>query len=165
MIPQRRYAYSASTVWWVACHGGSGTSTLASLCGLGVDAGRAWPPRAQSHEPTPTVVLVCRATAAGTFAATAAVRQWQQKTKELATSAAVAPDVLGVAAVAASPRRMPRIAAERLQLLAGWVPTVWRIGWIEALLAADEPREVGMPPDVDALRRAVAAAVDTGMGT
>ncbi|WP_239098452.1 hypothetical protein [Micromonospora qiuiae] len=63
--------------------------------------------------------------------------------------------VLGVVAVAASPRKPPRIATERLQLLRGWAPEVWRIGWVDALLAADDPCDVGASPDVEALRNAI----------
>ena len=73
--------------------------------------------------------------------------------------------VLGVVAVAASARRAPRIASERLQLLAGWVPKVWRVGWVEALLAAEDPHDVGMPPDVEALRHAISRAVWSEAGS
>jgi hypothetical protein len=141
-------------VWWVGCHGGAGTTTMSQLVGMGVDMGGVWP-EPRPEEPAPAVVLVCRATAAGTWAATGAVRQWQARPETLRVR------LLGIAAVAASPRRAPRIAVERLQLLAGWVPTVWRIGWVEALLAADDPRDIGTPPDVAALRHVVAAGTGT----
>lgn len=161
MIPQHRYAHEPTpAVWWVACHGGAGTSTLARLCGLGVDAGRAWPAPPKPHERPPLVVLVCRMTADGTWAATAAVRQWRQKADELATRNAIPPQLLGVAAVAASPRRPPKLAADRLRMLAGWVPAIWRIGWVDALLGTDEPLSIGIPPDVDALRHTILAAID-----
>ncbi|TDB80178.1 hypothetical protein E1182_09925 [Micromonospora sp. KC721] len=136
-------------MWWVGCHGGAGTSTLARLVGFGLDfGGRGWPMVTPEMPPT-HVVLVCRASASGTWAATGAVEQWRRPGMSSLMK------VLGVVAVAASPRRPPRIATERLQLLAGWVPHVWRVGWVDALLAADDPRDVGAAPDVDALRTAI----------
>ena len=153
VIPQVHLAQGWPSVWWVGCHGGAGTSTLARLTGVGVDFGvSAWP-AVQPAMPIASVVLVCRATAYGTWAATGAVDQWRLK-------AMIAPTIrlVGVVTVAASARRAPRIAVERLQLLAGWAPKVWRVGWVEALLAADDPRDVGVPPDVDELRYAVGRA-------
>lgn len=148
-------------MWWVGCHGGAGTTTLAGLTGMGADGGTSWP-TSQTHEPT--VVLVCRATASGVLSAIGAVQQWKRATPRDVTGlldvGSLRARLLGVAAVAATPRRTPRIAAERLRLLSGWVPAVWRIGWIEELLAADEPQSVGMPPDVDGLRHAVQAAIE-----
>lgn len=150
-------------VWWVGCHGGAGTSTLCRLTGLGLDVGAAWPAHDLGAYPPPTsVVLVCRLTAGGTWAAMGAVDQWRRRMSMAPDPApALAPSpylmppgiqVTGIVAVAASPRRPPRLATDRLRLLSGWVPRVWRVGWVDALLAADDPTEVGMPPDVDALR-------------
>ncbi|MFG1955049.1 hypothetical protein [Micromonospora sp. NPDC048830] len=137
-------------VWWVGCHGGAGTSTLARLVGFGLDFGsKGWPLVTPAMPPT-HVVLVCRASAAGTWAATGAIEQWRSTPGMHSLT-----KVLGVVAVAASPRRPPRIATERLQLLRGWAPEVWRVGWVDALLAADDPRDVGASPDVEALRNAI----------
>ena len=142
-------------VWWIGCHGGAGVSTLASLVGFGLDFGsRGWPmvtpPMPQAH-----VVLVCRASASGTWAATGAVEQWRRS----GMSSVIR--LHGVVAVDASPRRAPRMASERLHLLKGWVPTLWRVGWVDALLAADDPRDVGVPPDIEALRAAIWQKVHT----
>jgi hypothetical protein len=135
-------------VWWVGCHGGAGVSTLARLAGFGMDFGKGWPLLAPTM-PLSQVVLVCRASASGTWAATGAIEQWRRR------SGMSRINVLGVVAVAASPRRPPRIAAERLALLRGWAPQLWRVGWVDALLAADDPRDVGASPDVEALRSAI----------
>lgn len=134
-------------VWWVGCHGGAGTSTVARLVGHGIDFGQAWPHLTPTM-PTANVILVCRASAQGVWAAIGAVEQWRAGTTGPTT-------VLGVVAVAASPRRPPRIATERLQLLRGWAPRIWRVSWIDALLAADDPTDVGVPPDIEALRHAI----------
>jgi hypothetical protein len=138
-------------VWWVGCHGGAGTTTLVTTIGLGADAGRAWP-AAEPGDPPVRVVLVCRVTAAGVMAATVAVEQWRRHAVPPGTA------LLGVVAVAASERRPPRRAAERLRLLAGWVPALWRVGWVEEYLAADDARDIGVPPDVAALRHALERA-------
>lgn len=133
-------------VWWVGCHGGAGTSTIARLVGNGLDFGQTWP-RLTPEMPAANVVLVCRASAQGVWAAVGAVEQWRMG----ATGAKLA----GVVAVAASPRRPPRIATERLQLLRGWAQRIWHVAWIEALTAADDPTDVGVPPDIEALRHAI----------
>lgn len=135
-------------VWWVGCHGGAGTSTLARLAGFGLDFGNGWP-MVSPAMPRTHVVLVCRATASGTWAATGAIEHGRRPGMSGLYK------VLGLVAVAASPRRPPRIATERLQLLRGWTPEVWRIGWVDALLAADDPHDVGASPDIEALRTAI----------
>ena len=133
----------APPLWWVGCHGGAGTSTLAAVTGLGADGERVWPNPVGHEVP---VVLVCRLSAAGTWAATGAVEQWYRRY--------VPPGIrlLGLVAVAASAKRAPNLANERLELIAGWLPKIWRVGWVETFLATDTPAAVGMPPDVAALR-------------
>ncbi|MGN9806584.1 hypothetical protein [Micromonospora sp. L32] len=148
LIPQNLDAWPP--VWWVGCHGGAGVSTLARLVGFGLDFGsRGWPTVTPAM-PATNLVLVCRASASGTWAATGAIEQWRRRSGMSGLM-----KVLGVVAVAASPRRPPRIATERLQLLGGWAPEIWRVGWVDALLAADDPRDVGAPPDIEALRTAI----------
>lgn len=147
-IRQFKTADEWPPLWWVGCHGGAGTTTLAALTGLGVDGGTAWP-TPEPGQPPVRVVLVCRASAAGAQAATAAVEQRKRQ------AALAEIHLLGVVAVAASARKPPRRAAERLRLLAGWAPAVWRVGWVEEYLAADDPGELGVQPDVAALQHAV----------
>jgi hypothetical protein len=151
-------AHGWPPVWWVGCHGGAGTSTLARITDLGVNAGRAWPVP-EPGWPATNVLLVCRATATGTWAATGAVEQWRRGGTPPGTQ------LVGLVAVAASARRPPRVVAERLQLVGGWVPKVWRLGWVEAYLAADDPRDVGVPPDVARLRHAVGRVLNIEVGT
>lgn len=136
------------SVWWVGCHGGAGATTLAAVTGLGADAGCAWPVP-EPGDPPVRVVLVCRVSAVGVMAATVAVEQWRRQAVPPGTT------LLGVVAVAASGRRPPRRAAERLRLLAGWAPALWRVGWVEEYLAVDDARDIGVPPAVAALRHAL----------
>ncbi|MGC4876218.1 hypothetical protein ACLQ26_08155 [Micromonospora sp. DT43] len=147
-VPADAVAEGWPTVWWIGCHGGSGSSTLARLTGLGRDFPPGWPLFPPAW-PIAEVVLVCRASATGVLAATGAVEQWRRR------AAPPQVRVRGLVAVAASPRKPPRIVVERLQLLAGWVPALWRVGWQEVLLAADDPTDVGIPHDVAALRDSI----------
>lgn len=139
-------------LWWVGCHGGAGTTTLATLTGLGIDAGAAWPDPLPGL-PSARVVLVCRATASGALAASVAVEQWRRRAVPAQTQ------LLGVVAVEGSARKPPRRATERLRLLAGWVPATWRVGWVEEFLAADNAGDVGLPPDVATLQHALRRAI------
>jgi hypothetical protein len=133
-------------LWWVGCHGGAGVSTLTALTGVGAEMGPVWPQVPADWRIQP-VVLVARGSAAGIRAASGAVEQWRSR-------GVTNVRVLGLVVVAASPKRPPKIVTERLQLLAGWLPkSIWHVGWMEALLAADNPADVGVPPDVQALRR------------
>ena len=153
LIPQNLSQWPA--VWWVGCHGGAGVSTLAALVGYGLDFGsRGWP-MVSPAMPQAHVVLVCRASASGTWAATGAVEQWRRSRMSSLIR------LLGVVAVDASPRRPPRIATERLHLLRGWAPALWRVGWVDALLATDDPRDVGASPDIEALRTAIWQRIPT----
>jgi hypothetical protein len=148
----QQFGYRWPPLWWVGCHGGAGTSTLASLTEMGVDGGVGWP-AAQAGTPVTNVVLVCRATASGAQAANGAIDQVRRH---------VAPpgvNVLGIAVVAASIRKPPRRAADRLRLLDGWVPKVWRLPWVEEYLAVDDPREIGAPPEVLKLQDDVSRAL------
>lgn len=145
-IPQHLLEQGFPPLWWVGCHGGAGVSTLAALTGVGATMGPVWPQVAPEWR-IQSVVLVARATATGVRAASGAVEQWRSRRVTNVR-------VLGLVVVAASAKRPPKIVTERLQLLAGWLPkTIWRVGWTEALLAADNPADVGVPPDVQALRQ------------
>jgi hypothetical protein len=141
----QQFGYRWPPLWWIGCHGGAGVSTLVALTEMGVDGGVGWP-AAQAGLPPTNVVLVCRGTAKGAQAACGAVDQVRRN------AAPAGVNVLGIVVVAASIRRPPRRAADRIRLLDGWVPKVWRVPWIEEYLAVDDPREVGAPPEVHNLR-------------
>ncbi|MFC4066729.1 DUF6668 family protein [Actinoplanes subglobosus] len=132
-------------LWWVGCHGGAGVTTMAKLTGIGVEMGAAWP-QVPPDWRLPPVVLVARASAAGMRAAEAVVEQCRRT---------AGTDVMGLVVVDASPKRPPRIVTERLQLIRGWLPAIWRVGWVETFLAADDPLDVGVPPDVQTVRHAL----------
>jgi hypothetical protein len=153
-MPQHVLAQGWPPLWWVGCHGGAGVSTLHRLTGVGAELGTFWPAVHESW-PTQQVVLVARASAAGLYAAAGAVEQARGGHKVFGVR------VLGLVVLAATPKRAPKVVTDRIKLLSGWVPHLWQVGWVPALLAVDDPRDVGVPPDVDALRAALGHVLTT----
>lgn len=121
--------------WWVGCHGGAGISTLAGLVPGGRESGKAWPVPADGN--TSRVVLVARTNARGLATAQAAARQW-------AAGRVPGVTLLGLVAVADAPGRLPRQLSELLRLVAGGVPKVWFVPWIDAL-RFDHPVPAKLP--------------------
>lgn len=132
-------------VWLMGCHGGAGVSTLAAF-GIGVDAGwRRWP---QLQAAPAGLLLVARLSASGMRAAAAAAETC------LSPHLPQGLRLLGLVVVAAEPgRRPPQLARERLELVTGWVPAVFRVPWVPLALAIDtDPASVAR---CDQLRRAI----------
>ncbi|MEU8030687.1 DUF6668 family protein [Streptomyces sp. NPDC049099] len=127
--------------WWVSCHGGAGSSTLATAIGLsGAEAGGYWP--APPRPALARVVLVARTHHYGLTRAQLAGRQW---------ASAQVPEgveVLGLVQVADAPGKLPRELRELAHLVGGGFPRLWRIPWIE-----DLRRGATLPPDHPALRQ------------
>jgi hypothetical protein len=127
----------------MGCHGGAGVTTLAGL-GIGVDAGwRRWP---QVRAAPAGLLLVARLSAWGMRSAAAAA--------ETCLGPRLPPELrlLGLIVVAAEPgRRMPQLARERLELVAGWLPAVYRMPWVSMTLGVDPDSVARCEP----LRRAI----------
>ncbi|WP_436772864.1 DUF6668 family protein [Yinghuangia sp. YIM S09857] len=121
--------------WWVGCHGGAGVSTLVAAVPGGRDAERAWP--LPPDRRTNRVVLVARTNSDGLHAAQDAARQW-------AAGRVPGVTVLGLAAVADAPGRLPRPLAALLHLVGGGVPRLWVVPWIDALRLG-RPLPAAMP--------------------
>lgn len=133
--------------WWVGCHGGAGMSVLARVVPGGREASRAWPIPAPGE--TSLVVLVARTNAPGLNAARAAARQWASGRVHGVT-------LLGLAAVADAPGRLPRPLADLVRLVGGGVPKVWFVPWIDAL-RFDRPLPDKLPKSLIALENELAA--------
>jgi hypothetical protein len=147
--------------WWIGCHGGAGISTLARLTGGGRQAREAIPTPAPGDPRA--AVLVTRATAFALWQTMGVIEQWKQRNWPADLR------LLGLVVVAATPRRRPprgapRIVEERIEVMKHWLPGVWRICWIDHLLAVDDPAAVGMPPDVAALRDDIRTQLGTRGG-
>jgi hypothetical protein len=141
----------AASWWWLGVHGGAGVSTLAGHVPGGRHAHRYWPDPA--HGGPRVVVLVCRTHLTGLERARDAARQW--------ASADVPRGLLlgGAVAVADGPGRLGRPQSEALRLLAGVVPRLWPVPWLDEWRAVAEPPGGPVPPalrrlraDLDALR-------------
>lgn len=117
-----RTQVGSSLVWCLGAHGGSGESTLAELHGQWRAAGHAWPQDSDGNQLK--VVLVARTSGRGLLAAQKTVTQW-------ASGLTPAIDLLGLVLVADTPGRLPRPLRELSRLLAGGVPRVWNLPWVE----------------------------------
>lgn len=122
--------------WYVGCHGGAGTSTLAVAVSGGADAGRHWPLPQPSRESS--VVLVTRDHAAGLRAAQGGALQW-------ASGVLVGVSLLGLAVVASAPGRRPKPLRDLIQLVAGAFPRVWELPWVESFRLGDPVDQVDLP--------------------
>ena len=130
------YSGPGPDLWLASCHGGAGTSTLAALIPRSASAGRYWPtplPPGQSR-----VLLVARSHASGLFAAQAAAHQW---------AAGVLPGVrlLGLVVVADAPGSRPKPLHDLVRLVAGGVPQIWELPWVEALRLGSPPGQTKLP--------------------
>jgi hypothetical protein len=120
----RRETTSSSTTWWLGAHGGAGESTLAALAAGSRAAGHAWPipvPPTIVHR----VVLVARSNFAGFSAARHAAIDWASG------SVGGGVQLVGVALMADSRGRLPKPLRDLEQVLAGGVPRVWQLPWVE----------------------------------
>ncbi|SJZ61446.1 hypothetical protein SAMN02745673_00926 [Marinactinospora thermotolerans DSM 45154] len=118
----RHNASGPPALWWMGVHGGAGESTLAALSDGGRAAGGAWPIAGSGHQHA--VVLVARTHHHGLERARQAAIEW----------AGGQPDVrlLGLALVADAPGRLPKPLRDLAALVAGGVPRVWHVPWVEA---------------------------------
>ncbi len=114
-------------LWWVGCHGGAGTTTLATLTGLGIDA-LARPgliPAWSTVRPRRVGVPGHREWRLGRVGRGGAVE----------TSAVPAETALSSGWWRSKGRLANRLDGppNAFRLLAGWVPATWRVGWAEGV--------------------------------
>ena len=128
-------------MWFLACHGGAGTSLLTRVYARhqARNAGRVWP-LAQPPAPKSRVLLVARTDHRGLRSAQAAAQQW-------AAGYAPGVDLLGLVLIADAPGKLPKPLAELAGLVAGGVPRTWRVPWVEDTRFGALPQ-----PDHPALR-------------
>lgn len=123
-MPRREVSWPAS-VWWLGAHGGAGETTLATLMPGTRAAGHAWPIPADPGT-IHRVVLVARSSFAGLTAARKASIDWASG------SLGGGVQLAGVALMADAHGRLPKPLRDLEQLLAGGVPRVWDLPWVEA---------------------------------
>jgi len=133
-LPMRLEFHAVDVRLWVTgAHGGAGTTTLATLL-EGHDGTCAWP-----GYPSPTL-LVARTHMAGLTAAQAAARQWAGRGVP-----SVQTNLLGLVLVADAPGRLPRPLQELSRVVAGGVPRVWHLPWVEEWRVGQQPRTLPRP--------------------
>lgn len=139
-LPRRALAdEEPAAVWWLGAHGGAGESTLEELfCGSRA-ADHCWP-LAASGETAAHVVLVARTHAHGLNAAQHAIREWAAGDVEVL--------LLGLVLIADAPGRLPSALRQLAALVAGGVPAVWSLPWIEAWRVGDPPGPQNAPKAV-----------------
>jgi hypothetical protein len=136
-LPRRALADEGpAAVWWLGAHGGAGESTLEDLfCGSRA-AGHCWPLAASGQAPA-HVVLVARTHAYGLNAAQHAIREWAAGDVEVL--------LLGLVLIADAPGRLPSALRQLAALVAGGVPAVWSLPWIEAWRVGEPPGPQNAP--------------------
>ena len=123
-LPRRR-TEQTTHVWWLGTHGGAGESTLTGLAAETQAAHHAWPmppPQASPHR----VVLVARTNYAGLLSAQRAATEWASGSLDEGV------ELLGLVLVADAPGRLPKPLRDYAQLLAGGVPRLWQLPWIDS---------------------------------
>ncbi|MGQ4435710.1 MULTISPECIES: DUF6668 family protein [unclassified Streptomyces] len=124
---------------WVATHGGTGVTTLATVYG-GQDCGRDWP----TPEDPPSILLVARTHAAGLAAVTRALELFRRG------EAPPGLDLDAVVLVADAPGRLPRQLAQYIKPIES-VIDVYRVPWVPSWRLGDL---TGPPPrETDPLSR------------
>ncbi|WP_139346849.1 DUF6668 family protein [Sinomonas mesophila] len=140
-VPQVRVGGPAPAVWVVGVHGGAGESTLAALLDGAVATDHAWPVREDDGGPD-VVLLVCRSHAAGLRAAQLAAIEYMSEGRPLPGTLA------GLVVMADAPGRLPKPLADQVRLVAGAVPHLWQMPWVESWRLSTAPDPAAPPPAV-----------------
>jgi hypothetical protein len=156
-LPRRRLDDGErAAVWWLGAHGGAGESTLEELFSGSRAAHHRWPVTAANVAPA-RVVLVARTHARGLTAAQSAIREWAAGDTPVL--------LLGLVLIADAPGRLPHGLRRLAGLIAGGVPAVWSLPWIEAWRVGEPPAPHNSPKvvarlleDLRAMTEAPAAA-------
>jgi hypothetical protein len=125
-----------AAVWWLGAHGGAGESTLEQLFSGSRAADHCWP-LADPGQAAAHVVLVARTHAHGLKAAQHAIREWAAGDVEVL--------LLGLVLIADAPGRLPSALRQLAALVAGGVPAVWSVPWIEAWRVGEAPGPQNAP--------------------
>jgi hypothetical protein len=123
-LPQRQ-THNGATAWWLGVTGGSGESTLAALARGSRAADHAWP-IPENRGSLSRVVLVARTNFGGLTAAQRAATEWASGILGDAVR------VDGLVLIPDMPGRMPKELRHLAQVVAGGVPHVWTLPWVDA---------------------------------
>lgn len=139
--------------WVVGVHGGAGETTLSRLLPEVNATGHRWPsPAGGAAVP---VVLAARTHMSGLLAAQHAATEW-------ASGAVSSVSLVGLVLVADSPSRLSRPLREFIDVLAGGVPQLWRLPWVERWRSTVDPTDQAVPTAVARITEQVRAALTEG---
>lgn len=144
-LPRRCVPRGTIRLWWVGVHGGAGETTLAQMLEGSWETGHAWPQILDADPELPRVALVARTNARGLRAAQLAAIEW--------ASGTVSVQLHGLVLIADAPGRLPKPLRDFAQIVAGGVPHVWRVPWVEAW-------RLGEPVCAETAPKAVTAVLD-----
>lgn len=140
-VPRTTVMGPAPAVWVMGAHGGAGESTLCALLEGAVATDHAWPVRHdhdQERGGQDVVLLVCRSNAAGLRAAQLAAIEYG--------SGALPGSLAGLVVMADAPGRLPKALTDQLRLVAGAVPHLWQMPWVEGWRLTETPDPAALPP-------------------
>ena len=138
-LPRRDTLWPA-TLWWLGVHGGAGETTLARLATGTRTANHAWPiPTAPGT--THRVALVARNNYSGLIAAQRAAIEWASN------SLGDSVQLVGLVLITDAPGRRPKTLRDLEQVIAGGVPRVWTLPWVEAWRIAETPLDTPLPKE------------------
>ncbi|MBD2894405.1 hypothetical protein amrb99_33300 [Actinomadura sp. RB99] len=92
------------------------------------------------------------------MAAQTAMRQW-------AAGGLPSVQLLGLAVVADAPGKRPKPLSDLLRLIAGGVPQLWELPWVEGFRLGDPPNQVKLPSAYIRLIRDMNGVVSAGTDT
>jgi hypothetical protein len=138
-----------AAVWWLGAHGGAGESTFEELFSGSCAAEHSWP-LSRAGAPPAGVVLLARTHARGLRAAQSAIREW--------AAGEVSVRLLGLLLVADAPGRLPHSLRLLAEVVAGGVPAVWQVPWVEAWRVGELPSAHNAPMVVRRLLEDLKAA-------
>jgi hypothetical protein len=145
-----------AAVWWLGAHGGAGETTLEELFTGSRAADHCWP-LTDADRPPARVVLVARTHAHGLRAAQSAIREWAAGDAQVL--------LLGLVLIADAPGRLPHSLRQLADLIAGGVPAVWSLPWIEAWRVGEPPAPHNAPKVVRRLLEDLRAMTEAeGLG-
>ena len=142
-LPQRHTSATA-TLWWLGVHGGAGESSLAAITAGTRAANHAWP-IPDSIGTTHRVVLVARTNYSGLIAAQRAATEWA------ANTLADGIELHGLALIADAPGRRPKELRHLEQVIAGGVPQVWNLPWVDAWRLGPATADAPLPKEFQQL--------------
>ncbi len=110
-------------LWVVGVHGGSGASTVAALCGPDALELPQRLPMTAAGAPPPRVLLVARTHATGLHYAGWMAAHW--------ATGETGVHLLGLVVLDDAPR-LPPVLVTEIKRVAGMVPALWHLPWVEA---------------------------------